>query len=225
MAMSRVSCYLGTKTDGISMCPRILCNIDCEGLESGCTYAHPPKGKKKTICRFHWVGCQDKRCNKLHKKIKHAYQDGDFIAYKGTNRIVSKEKYNNIKEELQDYDALQKKYESSRNTNDEFLLKAIYLEDSIKSLITDIKIKDERIKQLEESITSYEFNDSSKKRRIEVESSQNTYNQESMNSYDDFYQNEIKQKNQQIIDLTTRIDKLLIDNRFMAERLGWDPTE
>ena len=225
------------KNDGTTLCPRIKIDIDCKGLEDGCRYAHPPKGSKRTICKFYYTSCNDINCNSIHMRLINCYNQGLFTPYKGSKKLIDKEQYLNIVNKIQKYNELMKNYKSVRYSVDDYLLKINSLESKInsleskiKSLNGDVEIKDEKIEILEELQKSYENNEnngnnqSSKKRKLEVETEE--YNNDLYKkSLNDFYQNEIKYKNDIIIDLNCKLNKILMDNRFMAERLGWEPSE
>ena len=277
--------------DGTKLCPYIQCDIDCNGLSGGCRYAHPPAGKNQTICKFYMTGCQNKNCNRLHMGLNEAYDKNLFTQYKGSNIIIKKKHYDNVKklnDELLDennsiiikvneyhikiysleskidslqskidsleskiyslnediklkddkikiFEELKKSYEKNENNQSSKKRKLevesednkIYLlESKIDSLIKDIKLKDEKIKIFEELKKSYEKNENnqSSKRKLEFD---NEDEKKSLytESYIDFYQKEIKDKNNMIINLTSKLNKILIDNRFMAKRLGWEASQ
>ena len=244
--MSRLNSFQAFKNDGTTICPRIQCDIDCKGLEDGCRYAHPPKGSNRTICKFYFTGCNDINCNRIHMRLINSYKQGFFTPYKGAKKLVDKEQYFNILSKIKKYNELMKNYKSVRDSVDDYLLKINLLESKINSLESkieslngDVELKDEKIEILEElqknnqnsennedneDNENHENNQSSKKRKLEVESEEDN-NHLYKKSYNDFYQNEIKYKNDIIIDLNCKLNKILMDNKFMAERLGWEPSE
>lgn len=215
---------------------------------------HDKTAKHKVLCKFHSIGCKDQYCPRLHMHLNVAYDMGEYRSYLGRNQIVNKieykrllekkreyndlyDKYDNLKDK---YDSLKDKYDNLKNknsdyrkTSDGFLLTNITLkntiqklEEQIQKLEESINIKNARITHLEESITTYESEQNTKKRKLQMEPPINYHNQDYNQDYnqehnDDIRYRELYEKNQQIIACKTYIDQLIEENRVLCEQIGY----